>query len=292
MQVKHWQNSITLFEYALRVTKNNVVAENNYGGILLDLNRASEAIPHLSNAVRIYPIYYEARVNLGMAYLRLGKTSEAIDCFNELINRKQESAVVYNNLAVALSMQKRYDEAIKCFARVIEMAPKYPDVHRKMGEVLVAAGRMNEAIEQLNEAQRTGTGKAEIYALLGEAYKKSGKYEQAIESWNRAMELEPNNVKVLNNAAWLLATAGDVNSENAVKATGFAQRACELTGYKEPIPLDTLAAAYAAEGRFDDARTTAEKALAAAKAAKQQELAQRIENRLKLYEQGLPYRQK
>ena len=191
-----------------------------------------------------------------------------------------------------MGIQKKYDEAIKCIDKAIELEPKNPDNNNKKGEILFAAGRTDEAISYLNEALRTDTGKAEIYALLGEAYKKSGKYEQAIESWNRAMELEPNNVKVLNNAAWLLATAGDVNSENAVKATGFAQRACELTGYKEPIPLDTLAAAYAAEGRFDDARTTAEKALAAAKAAKQQELAQRIENRLKLYEQGLPYRQK
>jgi tetratricopeptide (TPR) repeat protein len=291
-QVGYYRSDMALFEYALKVTENNYIAENGYGFALSEAGRYAEALPHLSKAIQINPAYSDARNNLGVAFLKLGKTNEAIDCFNELIKRKEENAKVYIHLAAAMGIQKKYDEAIKCIDKAIELEPKNPDNNNKKGEILFAAGRTDEAISYLNEALRTDTGKAEIYALLGEAYKKSGKYEQAIESWNRAMELEPNNVKVLNNAAWLLATAGDFNSGNAAKATGFARHACELTGYKEPIPLDTLAAAYAAEGRFDDARRTAEKALAAAKAAKQQELAQRIESRLELYRQGIPYRQK
>ncbi|MCJ7729084.1 MAG: glycosyltransferase family 39 protein, partial [Sedimentisphaerales bacterium] len=43
MQVRHWENGTTLFEYALKVTENNSTAENNYGSVLLDAGRLDEA---------------------------------------------------------------------------------------------------------------------------------------------------------------------------------------------------------------------------------------------------------
>ena len=55
--------------------------------------------------------------------------------------------------------------------------------------------------------------------------------------------------------------------------------------------LDTLAAAYAETGRFDDAVRTAQGVLELAKAAEQTEQARRIQERLELYQAGLPYRE-
>jgi tetratricopeptide (TPR) repeat protein len=106
------------------------------------------------------------------------------------------------------------------------------------------------------------------------------------------VELTPNNVGVLNNLAWVLATVDDVSLEDANRAIKYAERACVLTGYKEPKLLDTLAAAYAAGGRFEEAKATAEKALNGTKAAGPEELAGEIQKRIKLYETGQRYIQK
>ena len=54
--------------------------------------------------------------------------------------------------------------------------------------------------------------------------------------------------------------------------------------------LDTLAAAYAEAGRFEDAVRTAQKALELTKSAAQAETARGIEERLRLYQAGRPYR--
>jgi hypothetical protein len=56
--------------------------------------------------------------------------------------------------------------------------------------------------------------------------------------------------------------------------------------------LDTLAVAYAAAGKFNDAIVTAEKALNIAKTAGQENTAREIQNRLELYKAGKPYREK
>jgi thiamine pyrophosphokinase len=62
-----------------------------------------------------------------------------------------------------------------------------------------------------------------------------------------------------------------------------------MTGHKEPGLLDTLAAAYATGGRFDDAIETAKQALDKAKASGQEEIVREIQSRMELYLAGQRY---
>jgi len=289
MQVRHWQNNRTLFEHTLSVTRDNDIAEYGYGCALSEEGRLSEAVLHLSKAVQIYPENSDARKSLGMIFLKQGKHNEATACFNELIKRKPDSAEGYYSMGLVLGMQKKYDDAAKYLAKALELNPKYPDAHNKMGAALLVMRKTDEALVYLNEALRISANDAEVYINLGTAYNQLGNYELAIQNWNRALELKPDSAEVLNNLAWLYATVGDSSVQDANKAIELAERACELTGHKKAEFLDTLAAAYAAGGRFDEAKATAEKALDAAKAAKQEDLAGRIENRLQLYQEGRRY---
>jgi tetratricopeptide (TPR) repeat protein len=289
-QVRYWQNTRVLFEHALKVTENNAIAENMYGKILFNEGHPDQAVPHFINAAAIWPTFLEPKLNLGRAFLKQGKFGEAIACFNELVQQK-DSAELHYNLAAALSMQKKYNEAINQLTRTLELNPEYPDAHNKMGMLLIAAGKPDEAITHLKQALETGDNE-ETYANLGTAYQKTGKNELAIQNWAKALQLKPAQVGVLHKLAWALATGENVTAEDANKAILYASNACELTTNKEPVLLDTLAAAYAAAGRFEDAITTANKALDIAKAAGQESLADEIQERIILYKSGRRYRQK
>jgi tetratricopeptide (TPR) repeat protein len=291
MQVRHWQNTLTLFDYALKVTKDNVLAENSYGCALFEEGRVDEAERHLRNAVRISPVFVDARNNLAKVCLKQGRINEAIEHFKELIKRNEGTAEIYYNLAAALGMQNKYDDAIKYFVKSLELNPNDPDTHKRMGITLLAAGKAEEAIVHFNESLRMKANQAEVYVNLGKANSQLGRYESAIQNWTRALELKPDSVDALNNIAWLLATFGEGTTENANKAIELAQHACELTGYNDAEFLDTLAAASAAAGRFVEANATAEKALSIAKANRQEDLVSEVEKRIKLYEAGQPYHQ-
>jgi tetratricopeptide (TPR) repeat protein len=292
MQVNLWQNSIKLFEYASNVTEDNEKAQTDYGIALAEAGRFDEAIPHLGEAVRINPTSYKAINYLGKVFFTKGKYNEAIECFSELIKQKKDTAEVYYNLAMALGMKGQYDESIKCFSKALEIDAGYPEIHKRLGAALLATGRSEEAVEQLNEALRTDPNQAVIYISLSIAYTRLNKYEQAIQNWTRAKELEPGSPYILSNPGWLLATASDASKEDADKAIEFARRTCEQTGYKDAELLDVLAAAYAAGGRFDDAISTAKKALSEAQARNREDQAGEIQNRIKLYETGKRYIQK
>jgi len=61
-----------------------------------------------------------------------------------------------------------------------------------------------------------------------------------------------------------------------------------LSGGGNPVVLHTLAAAYAEAGRYEEARDTARHAGELALAGRNELLARRLQQEIKLYEAGLP----
>jgi tetratricopeptide (TPR) repeat protein len=291
-QAGYWRNNLTLFEHTLKVTSSNPFAENFYGCALMEEDRLKEAEPHFRKAFFMDPSFADARNNLCKNLIRQNRLDEAVICYKELLQHGGKSAEIYYNLATLLKMQNKYDEAIQFYNSALATDPNDNESRKKMASIFIETGRLNEAIEQLNKALLSDSNKAEIYVSLGALYYQSGNYEQAIQSWTKAVDMRFNNVEVFNNLAWLLATADNVSAQDAERAIELSRRACEQVGYQRPDFLDTLAAAYAAGGRFDEAIITAQKALEAAKTAGQGELAGKIQNRIKLYQSGQRFLQK
>ena len=74
---------------------------------------------------------------------------------------------------------------------------------------------------------------------------------------------------------------------NLAGAYENASRAYQLSGGNDPWYIDTLAAAYAESGDFDSAKEWEAKAIDMVQGEKEK---QDYRSRLKLYEQGKPYR--
>ena len=89
------------------------------------------------------------------------------------------------------------------------------------------------------------------------------------------------------NLAWLLATCPDPKFRNGEKALENATKACELTAFKQSSKLESLAAAYAEIGNFNDAINTQVRAIELALNAKKKP---EMEERLALYRSNKPYR--
>ena len=188
MQVRYWENSLTLFGHDIEVTKDNILAENGYGCALSELGLVDEAQKHLQNAVRLSPAYSEARNNLASVYLKKGMLNEAIACFNEIISRNEATADIYYNLAAALEMQKKYDEAIKYYAKSLEMNPEDPAANKRMGIALLAAGKTNEAIGYAKRAcELTGDKDAECLDALASGFAAAGKFDEAVRIAEKAL---------------------------------------------------------------------------------------------------------
>jgi tetratricopeptide (TPR) repeat protein len=123
------------------------------------------------------------------------------------------------------------------------------------------------------------------HAYLGIALLRRGEVEAAIAQWKESARLAPGYLTVLNNLAWLLATHPDARRRDPAAALAYAERAQHLAP-DDPAVLDTAAAAYAAAGRFGDARRVAQRARDLARRGGDAALAEAIAARLAHYEGG------
>ena len=118
-----------------------------------------------------------------------------------------------------------------------------------------------------------------------------GRIDAARTAYERSLKLAPNWPQAADSEAWRLATDANPENRNGAMAIHLAAEACEATGSSSARYLDTLGAACAEAGRFDDAQQFAAKALALASASENAESRKAIENRLQLYRERRPFRE-
>jgi len=76
---------------------------------------------------------------------------------------------------------------------------------------------------------------------------------RAVEYFSKAVELDPGQGFYYNGLAWLLATCPQAQYRDGKRAIASAQKALALDSAYAAVYLDTLAAAYAEAGSFDEA---------------------------------------
>ncbi|MGD8437120.1 MAG: tetratricopeptide repeat protein, partial [Syntrophobacterales bacterium] len=193
------------------------------------------------------------------------------------------------HLGNALASQGKLEEAMDHYSEALRLDPNFAETHSNLGDVLASQGRFEEAIDHYYEALRIHPKNAMTHVQLALVWVRKERADKAIEHYQAALSLSPDETIVLNNLAWIMATDKNSAFRDGVRAVQLAEKSCTLTAYKNPVSLDTLAAAYAETGRFHEAFQTAQKAVELALAEGRAELANDIERRMQLYKAGKPF---
>ena len=210
--------------------------------------------------------------------------------WSDTLTKNPQCLMAHNNLGLALVSLGRVQEAKEQYEQALQINPKNAEVHNNLGNALSKAGRFQDAIQHYELALQLEPKLTEVHCNLGGALLQAGKIQDALGQYEQTLRIKPDLVEAQNNLAWVLATLPQAEGGDPVRAVSLAQRACELTGNRAPGYLDTLAVAYAAAGRFNDAIATAQKAIELAKSVRQPQVVKEIELHLELYRAGRPYR--
>ncbi|NVM26518.1 MAG: tetratricopeptide repeat protein, partial [Desulfobacterales bacterium] len=174
LQVRYWNNNMTLFEHALDVTANNYLAHNNLGNALKEQGDRAEAIRHYSEALRIKPNYAKVHNNLGNALVAQGKLKEAIKHYSEAVSLDHDFAEAYNNLGAALFRTGKIEEAIAHFQEALRTKPNDPNTSNNLKMALAAKRGVDEAIAETKEKLRLNPEDPALHYKLGELYNSKG----------------------------------------------------------------------------------------------------------------------
>lgn len=160
-----------------------------------------------------------------------------------------------------------------------------------LGDALLAKGDGPGALANFSAVSAVNPSVGNVQGRIAKVLAAQGRVDDAINGYRRALKLNPDLVEALNNLAWILATTETDRLRDGAEAVRLAERACQLTHYRTPIMLGTLAAAYAEAGRFPEAIEAGEKARQLALAGFDPALAETNQQLLQLYRAGRPYRE-
>jgi tetratricopeptide (TPR) repeat protein len=132
LQVRHWSDSVQLYEHMIKVTHNNYMAHYNLGVYLAEHDQIDGAIKHYRKALSIKPGYVNANNNLGNALVSLGKFSEAIPHYLNALNRVPNDPEIHNNLGVALIHAGKTEKAIDHFKTALKIRPNYIEARQNL----------------------------------------------------------------------------------------------------------------------------------------------------------------
>jgi tetratricopeptide (TPR) repeat protein len=254
------------------------VMRRDYDAALNDFNKAIQINPD-------DPFAYRGR---GHAYEMLKKPAEALADYakaNELV----PDAWTYTAAGRVLAVQKKWAKASEQYDAAVKLHPKHAPAYLLRASVRFETKDDKGGVADLDEALKLLPNDPQVYLSRASANSRRGLYADADKDLKEALRLNPKDSGALNLRAWIAATCPEADQRDAERAVDAATKACELTKWKAAGYLDTLAAAYAEAGKWDDALKWQKKAL---------EDAELLENdgaeakaRLKLYEEKKPFRE-
>jgi tetratricopeptide (TPR) repeat protein len=195
-------------------------------------------------------------------------------------------AVAYSARGIEWCEKGKFDEAIGDLNEAIRLDPQ--DARALVYRGIAWAGKndFDQAIADFSEAIRLDPKLASAYGNRSLTWQDIGEYERAISDAEEMIRLDPNGVFAHSNCAWLLATCPDGKCRDGKRAVKLATTACELSGWMDADDIDTLAAAYAEVGDFENAIKWQEKALERSPPTDRDE----FQGRLALFKSHTPYR--
>jgi len=261
------------------------------------LGKAAEAEPLFRESLQILKHLYSMTNGLAIrsanglasALIAQGKAAEAEGLLRDELSALREKADDHwepfwtrNLLGCSLMLQKRYLEA----------------------EPLLTSGYLG--MRQRDEAILNGLDATYAFDLdtarrwVSNFYEQTGWADKAAE-WKRKLAevqrseaerytkaADGGDMKSAGALAWMLATSPNSEVRNGPEAVRYAELAASRSNRKDAGILDTLAAAHAESGNFDQAISVERDAIAL---LKEGPASRRFALRLELYKAGKPYHQ-
>lgn len=261
-------------------------ALNRRGQIRADEGLGELAMADFRSALEFDANNWRALHNRGVTLAQSGEFAEAFDDICRVIELKPDFAKAYSNRATLYVQASDFDKALSDYDQAIKYDAKLTPAHVGRGRVRHMQGRLHEALGDLTAAVALAPKDAEIVCSRADLLADLGRYSDALTDYARAIELNSKFEHAFRNGAWLLATCPDDKVRDADGALDGAKAALGCGYGERHAALDTMAAALANAGRFKEAMSTIDQAIAIAP----DDLRPAYEARQALYKQSQPFR--
>ncbi len=279
-----YERAAEYFEHTARYPAARSEAYSSWGTALLRLRRPEGAIVKFRQAIEADPRRSKSWGELGATLARLGRLDEAIEALRRATELEPDWLTPWLNLGSIYASSARFDpvEAERCLRKAMALSPFSIEPRLVYAGLLGKLGRWEEAVGQYRAAKRDRPDAFRAFDKLAEALYRAGHCAEAARLCVEGLERQPTNLRYARTLARIRATCPEPDLRDGKEAVTLARRlARQRPG--SPHILDTLACAYAEMGEYDRAIKTARRALKAARARGDDDLAAQLRKRLERF---------
>jgi tetratricopeptide (TPR) repeat protein len=147
--------------------------------------KPDRALQSFSEAITLYPTYFQALTERGELRLERKETEAAVADFELALKANAEYAPALRATASIRMEQGKFDEAIEYFDRALAIEPKNAGAHLMHGYANLLLDRREPARESLSQALRLDpAGAARAHVYLSNLLTREGRFKEAAdEMW-------------------------------------------------------------------------------------------------------------
>ncbi|QDT89475.1 Lipoprotein NlpI precursor [Gimesia algae] len=246
------------------------------------------ALKDFDKSIALAPDFPEAYQKRGDTYFQLEKFEQALKDYDTAVRLNPNSHIAYFNRGLAWTRKGKPQKAIKDFDAAIRLNAEFWLAYQSRGYAWNALGEYEKAIKEFNALIKQDPDY--FFYIIDRAYCHSskGKYDLAIQDYQEVIHQRPDSPHGHNGVSWIRSTCPDPQYRDGNAAVESGKKACELSRWRNPEYLDTLAAAYAENNDFEQSIKYQKRAIQLSDGDSSRE---EFESRLKLYQAGKPYHQ-
>jgi tetratricopeptide (TPR) repeat protein len=274
---------------AIRLNPTRASGYYNRGLAWESKHEYDKAIADFTEAIRLDPANADAFISRGNQSSSKKEYDKAVADRSEAIRLDPNNALAYFNRGNDRANTREYDKAIADYSEAIRLDPNDAGAYVGRGAAWWYKKQPDKAIADATEAIRLDARNGLAHYNRGLAWCNKEEYDRALADFDEAIRLDPRDRPTFHSRAWIWAMCPIGRFRDGRKAVESATRACELSQWRDPDDVSTLAAAYAEAGDFEKAVELEE---TANKLYAESEEKQASERRLELYRhrQKKPYR--
>jgi serine/threonine-protein kinase len=244
----------------------NALADYSQGRLFLDRRDQAGNIDHaieaFDRAIAADPSFALAHAGLGAAYWEkylstrdAAWTARAITSSLEALRLNANLAEVQVSLGTIYAGLGQTATAMDALNKALATQPNSDTAHRSLGDIFAKEGRTDDAVREYQRAIAIRPNYFQNYNRLAATFMKTGRYADAEATYRRITELQPDSSVGFNNLGVVKMMQDDLEA-------GLASltRAADIT--PKASTFSNIGTIHYWNGRFDDARTAYEKAIA------------------------------
>ncbi len=281
-----WDEARASLDRALELAPNSIEVLLQRGRINILAGKREAGLADFSEVLRIDADNVPALLLRAEAAIP-DHLDEALEDLNKALDLRPGLVPALRQRASLLAHAKKFTAAESDLKLARKLEPTDQSAALQLAAVYVVEGKTADALQLYAEILQADPKDWMAYRGRGDLYLTSGQHREAVEDLEKALAINGEDSGVLNNLAWVLATSPDESLRNGKRAIELATKACEVTEYKQPHILSTLAAGYAETGDFAKAVEWSKKAVELGDETQKSDLTKELES----YEASKPWRE-